>query len=283
MLNLNPARSEIAQFCDSFRPREKLSVCAWALKHRYLAKGVTSKPGKYSLDAGPYQREPQESFTDPEVMITVLMWASRTGKTECLNNLDGYVIHHDPKAILKVYPTLDSAAKWRKEFFNPMITATPVLREKINIKSRHSDNTMLALRFPGGNISSIGTNSPSGFRQIQAPVVECDEIDAMEDGKEGDPITLAFKRADNYSDSIQVLSSTPTTRGYSRIESWLDKSDFRQWFCPCAKCGMMQVLKWSQVQWPEDDPKNARYICEAEGCRHAHTDQERMGMIREGE
>lgn len=275
--------SELAQFWDSFRARERLSVCDWALKYRYLAKGVTSKPGKYSLDAGPYQREPQESFTDPDVMTTVLMWASRTGKTETLNNLDGYIIHHDPKAILKVYPTLDSATKWRKEFFNPLISATPVLRGRINIKSRNSDNTMLAIRFPGGNISSIGTNSPSGFRQIQAPVVECDEIDAMEDGKEGDPITLAFKRADNYPDSIQVLSSTPTVKGHSRIESWLDKSDYRMWFCPCVKCGRHQVLRWSQVQWPEDRPQDAFYACEHEGCAHHHNDAERAEMIRAGE
>lgn len=276
-------KSEFAQFFDSFRPRERLTVAEWAEKYRFLEKGSTSKPGRYSFDAGPYQREPQESYTDPVVQVTVLMWASRTGKTETLNNLDGYIIDHDPKAVLVVYPTLDSATKWRKEFFNPMIRATPRLRGKINIKMRHSDNTMLSMKFPGGHIAAIGTNSPSGFRQIQAPVVRCDEIDAMEDGKEGDPISLAFKRADNYPDSIQVLSSTPTIKGSSRIEAWMERSDYRKWFCPCVKCGTLQVLNWSQVQWPEGKPEEAVYICENKKCGHEHTDRERCEMVENGE
>lgn len=274
-------RSELAQFFNSFQPREQLTVAEWAERYRFLEKGSTSKPGRYDFGAGPYQREPQESYTDPKVQVTVLMWASRTGKTETLNNLDGYIIDHDPKAVLVVYPTLDSATKWRKEFFNPMIRATPRLRGKINIKARHADNTMLSLKFPGGHIAAIGTNSPSGFRQIQAPVVRCDEIDAMEDGKEGDPIALAFKRADNYADSIQVLSSTPTIKGHSRIETWMERSDYRQWFCKCVQCGFAQVLKWGQVRWPEDKPEEARYHCEQ--CEHPHTDAERREMVENGE
>lgn len=276
--------SELCQFFDGFREREPLSVLDWALKWRYIAKGVSPKPGKYTLDNGPYQGAPQQSFTDPTVQVTVMMWASRLGKTEVINNLDGYIVDHDPKGILVVYPTLDSATKWSKKFFMPMVKATPRLRGKIkSSRTRDSDSTILSKSFIGGAIDAIGTNSPSGFRQIQAPVVRADEIDAMEDGKEGDPITLAFRRADNYSDSIQVLASTPTVKGASRIESWMEKSDYQMWFCPCVECGRHQVLKWAQVQWPDDQPEEARYVCEFQDCQHAHTDEERIEMVRNGE
>ncbi len=228
-----------------------------------MGKNVTAKPGKYRVETAPYQKEPQEEFTDPAVQTTVLYWGKRLGKTELLNNLHGSVIEQNPRNILHVMPTLDSAKKWSKQFFMPMVRSTTVLKSLIrDSRSWNSGNTILAKEYPGGVISAIGSNSPSGFRQVQAPVVTCDEVDAMENGPEGDPITLAFGRAENYADSIQVVSSTATrvngkvgagdghTGGTgSRIHDWWLKSDQRKWFVPCA-CGEWHVLAWSNVKWP---------------------------------
>jgi len=254
----------------------------WAEKRRRMAKGVTAKPGPYRVAHTPSMREPQESFFDPEVQTTVLCAASRIGKTETEMNLTGYTIDHDPCHILWVYPTLDSAKKWRKEFFNPMIEASPCFRGKIRHgRSRDADNTLLSVAFPGGRCSAIGVNSPSAFRQIQAPRVICEEIDAMDDGPEGDPVLLAFKRADNYPDSIQIVSSSPTIKGRSRIWKWLELSDFRKWFCPCWKCVFRQVWMWRHMKWDEGDPKSARLVCER--CGHEHNDRERLESVRAGE
>lgn len=259
-----------------------LHVWQWAERRRVMPKGVTAKAGPYSLDITPYAREPQEAFFDDEVQTTVLCWASRTGKTETEMNLTGYTIDHDPCHILWVYPTLDSSKKWSKEFFNPMVKASPCFRGKVrDPKSRDSDNTILSKAFPGGRIAAIGANSPSGFRQIQAPRVICEEVDAMEAGPEGDPVMLAFKRADNYSDSVQIVSSTPTITGRSRIWSWLERSDFRKWFCPCLVCGERQVWTWQHVKWPEGEPRAAALVCEK--CGHTLTERERVDSITAGE
>ncbi len=277
-------------------PPPNLKVWQWAEKYRRLGKDVTAIPGNYRVENTPYQREPQESFTDPEVQVTVLWWASRLGKTEMLNNLDGYIIDVDPSGILRVYPTLDSAKKWSKEFFTPMVNATPRLQGLIReSKSRDSGNTILSKTFPGGKISAIGANSPSGFRQIQARVVECDEIDAMENGAEGDPVALAFKRADNYSDSIQVLSSTSTIKGFSRIEKKYEESDQRKWFCRCPECKKDQVLDFDQVRFPgrpvfdlnpqahkdECEPEKAVYVCVH--CQIEWSDHQRVEIVKAGE
>lgn len=250
-----------------------------------MGKNVTAKPGRYRVAATPYQREPQESFTAPEVQTTVLYWASRLGKTEMMNNLEGSVIEQSPRNILVVYPTLDSAKKWSKQFFSPMVKSTPVLRGKIrDARTKDASNTILSKEFPGGNISAIGTNSPSGFRQVQAPVVVCDEIDAMENGPEGDPVTLAFKRAENYPDSIQVLASTATIKATSRIEAWYEKSDKRKWFCPCPKCGTFQVLKWAQLRWPAGHVhEEAYYECENNSCMVHWNDEMRVAAVLAGE
>lgn len=261
---------------------EPLHVWAWAERRRVMPKGVTAKAGPYSIDVTPYAREPQESFLDPDVQTTVLCWASRTGKTETEMNLTGYTIDHDPCNMLWVYPTLDSAKKWSKEFFTPMIRASACFRGKVrDPKSRDSDNTILSKAFPGGRVAAIGANSPSGFRQIQAPRVICEEVDAMDASEEGDPVMLAFKRADNYADSVQVVSSTPTITGRSRIWSWLERSDFRKWYCPCPACEARQVWQWSHVKWEEDDPKTARLVCEK--CGHELTERERVDSITAGE
>ena len=281
---MTPAVKILASVLALFDPPPDVKVWQWAEQHRRLGKDVTALPGRYSVDATPYQREPQEAFTDPEVQTTVLLWASRLGKTEMLNNLEGFTIDVNPRGILVVYPTLDSAKKWSKEFFVPMVKATPQLHGKIkDSRARDANNTILSKQFPGGKISAIGANSPSGFRQIQAPVVICDEIDAMDNGAEGDPIALAFKRADNYRDSVQVLSSTPTVKGASRIESWYEKSDKQHRYCPCPACEHFQVLQWSQVTWPEGQPEEARIKCANADCQVLLNEEQRRAMIRAGE
>jgi len=259
-----------------------LPVKDWAVKRRIMPKSVTAKAGPYSLALTPYSAEPQDSFFDPEVQTTVMCWASRTGKTECEMNLTGYTVDYDPCHILWCYPTLDSAKKWRKEFFNPMIAASPCFRGKIrDAYSRDADNTLLSVAFPGGRCAAIGANSPSGFRQIQAPRVICEEVDAMENSPEGDPVVLAFKRADNYPDSVQIVSSTPTITGASRVWSWLERSDFRKWFCPCPHCGEFQVWMWRHVKWERGNEKAAHLICEK--CEKTLDDAQRIASVKAGE
>lgn len=300
-LQLHALKRSLAAAMKLLDPPPAISVWAWGELRRRMGKNVTAKPGRYRTDETPYQREPQESFTDPNVQTTVLYWGKRLGKTEMINNLHGSTIEQRPCNILVVYPTLDSSTKWSKQFFVPMVNSTPVLKSRIgSAKSRDGSNTILSKQFPGGTISAIGSNSPSGFRQVQAPVVTCDEIDAMEDGPEGDPVTLAFGRAENYPDSIQVVSSTatrifnkPTDDGGvintgSRIHNWWLKSDQRKWFCPCPKCGFYQVLKWSQVKWPKnekDEPifEETYYECENGICGARLYDSERASAVLHGE
>lgn len=258
-----------------------LHVWKWAEEKRVLPAGVTAKSGPYRVRQTPYMQEPQEAYFNPDVQVTVLCMASRLGKTEGEMNLTGYTIDHDPCHILWVYPTQDSAKKWKKEFFNPMIENSKCFAGKIKSpRSRDGDNTMFSIGFPGGRVSAIGANSPSAFRQIQAPRVICEEVDAMESTVEGDPILLAFKRADNYRESVQVISSTPTIKGASRVWDWLEKSDFRKWHCPCPHCAKEFVMMWQDLKMDEGAPETARIECPE--CHAAINDDERRAMISAG-
>lgn len=287
-----------------------LKIWQWGERNRRMGKNVTAKPGRYSVDNFPYQREPQEAFTDPEVQTTVLYWGKRLGKTEMINNLHGWVIETLQLNILVVYPTLDSAKKWSKQFFMPMVRTTQALTRLMKRqRSKDSSNTILSKEFEGGTtISAIGTNSVSGYRQVQAPVVTCDEIDAMEDGPEGDPITLSFGRAENYQNNIQVVASTATKivpatgedemKG-SRIHRWWLKSDQRKWFVPCPDCHAFHVMdddpdwehkKLKHLKWPvveiekgiwEHRLEEAYYECP--DCHSHWDDAKRVQAIMGGE
>jgi phage terminase large subunit GpA-like protein len=272
-------RKSLAPLAD---PPPALNVWQWAELRRYLGRDVTAKPGKYSADFAPYQRAPQESFTDPNVQVTVLYWGKRLGKTEMINNLHGSVIEQDPRNMLHCMPTLDSSKKHRKQFFNPMVRNTPALRPLIrDSRSRDADNTLLSVKFPGGTFSMIGANSPSGFRQVQAPVVSVDEIDAMEATAEGDPVYLSLGRAENYPDSVQVVSSTATFLETSRIHAWYEKSDKQMWHVKAPCCGNFHVMAWGNVKWPKDKPEEAFYECP--DCGKHWDDTLRLQAIRAGQ
>lgn len=278
-------------------PPPALSVWGWGELRRRMGRNVTAKPGRYQVETCPFQREPQESFTHPDVQTTVLYWAKRLGKTEMINNLHGSTIEQTPRNILVVYPTLDGAKRWSKQFFEPMRKATPAIKKLIkDMSGKGSNNTILSKEYPGGTISAIGSNSPSGFRQVQAPVVTCDEIDAMKPGEEGDPITLAFGRAENYSDSVQVVASTATrlvrkveegedvskNSTGSRIHDWWLRSDQRKWFAKSPCCGNSHVLAWANVKWPEGHKHDQAWY-ECPDCHAKWDDAMRLQAICAGE
>lgn len=265
-----------------FADRVSRPCWQWAEEFRTIADGESGLPGPKSYDNTPYMREIVESFDDPSVSVTVMMIASRVGKTDGAIDFIGQTICEKPKFVLMLYPTIESAKKFRKKQINPMIRDAPeAFSGKVNIVARNSDNEMMSLNFLGGNLSMIGSNSPSGFRQVQAEVVIGDEIDAMEVGDEGDPIRLLMRRADNHPRAVKILMSTPTIRGKSRIESWYEKGDQRRWWVPSPYCDQWHVMHWDNVKWPEGEPEKAAYHDPFTG--DPWTESQRHEMVRRGE
>lgn len=212
------------------------------------------------------------------------MWASQTTKSTCLENVNGYFIAADPAPILMVQPTVEMAQAWSKERFVPTVRDTPCLRDILaNDKSRDSGNTIQLKTFPGGNLAIIGANAPAGLAGRPRRVVLLDEVDRYpaSAGTEGDPVLLAIRRTESFWNSVIYMTSTPTIKGASRIESEYEQTDKRKWFVPCPKCGHWQTLQWAQVRWPDENPLEAWYQCET--CEAQLTDDLRVGAIRKGE
>ena len=272
-------------FMDGLRPEQALTVSEWADKHRRLSSKASAEPGPWRTGRTPYLREPMDCLsTTSSVQRVVMMFAAQTGKTESGSNWLGYVIDHAPGPMLLVQPTVEMAKRLSKQRLESLVTETPALAAKIApSRSRDSGNTMFSKEFPGGMMLLTGANSATGLRSTPCRYIFCDEVDAFPldvDG-EGDPVSLAEKRATTFARRKILLTSTPTVKDFSRIEAEFERSDQRRFYVPCPSCGEMQWLKWVQLKWENNDPATAVYECEH--CRERFAEIHKPAMLRQGE
>ena len=265
------------------KPPPHLKISQWADKFRHLSTESSSEAGKFETARAIFQKEIMDSINDPAINEVVVMSCSQIGKTEVLLNAIGYYIAYAPAPILIVQPTLEMARAWSQDRLAPMIRDSNILKAKVaDVKSKDSGNTVLHKVFEGGHITACGANSPASLASRPIKIVLCDEIDRYPPtaGSEGDPVMLAKRRSATFWDSKLVLTSTPTVKGASAIESAYEDSDQRLFYVPCHKCNKKQTLKWSQVQWEKNKPETAKYICEH--CEKKWSDVERVANISKG-
>jgi phage terminase large subunit GpA-like protein len=272
---------------EQAREPEHLTVTEWANKYRWFEHGQSWKSQhgrcRYDIEDAPFQREPQDSLTNADIYAHCWKMASRIAKTVMMGNGFGYFSQFDPATQLFMYPTQNDANLRSRDEFQPMIDASPALRDHYTDETTEDDNTIAFKRFPGGSVAFVGSNAPSKLRARTARVVWCDEANGYREssGKEGDPTWLAFNRAKNYVDAVRVVASTDTIKNHSTIDEWYQKSDKRLWFVQCEKCGVWQPMTWAQYRWPGDERWRTMFYCDS--CNHGHDDDERREIILHGE
>jgi len=270
------------------RPPPELTISDWADQNRRLSSEASAEPGQWRTSRAEYQRGIMEAISDAGVESVVIMSSSQVGKTEMLNNSVAYHIDQDPAPIMVVMPTERDAETWSKDRFSPMARDTPCLTGKIaDPKSRDGNNKILHKRFPGGHLTIVGANAPSGLASRPIRLLLCDEVDRypFSAGAEGDPVNLAKKRTVTFWNRKIVLVSTPTNKGASRIEAAYEESDQRQYHVPCPECRAEQVLVWGRVKWDKTEggmhrPETAKYHCIH--CNAVWNDETRWGAISKG-
>ena len=266
------------------KPPPNLKIDEWADKHRRLSPESSAEPGLWSTDRASYQRGMMQAISDPRIENIVFMTGAQIGKTEIINNSVGYYVSQDPSPMLVVQPTLELAKMWSSDRLSPMLRDTPILKNLVkDPRSRDSGNTLYQKQFPGGYIAIVGANSPSGLAARPIRCVFLDEVDRYpaSAGSEGDPIELSKARTKTFTYNRKIIMvSTPTNKGASRIENAFEESDKRFYYVPCPDCKHEQKLIWSNVNWEEDKPETASYICEE--CGSAWDDAMRYRAIKNG-
>lgn len=253
----------------------------WADRHRQLSSEASAESGRWDTRRAEYQRGIMDAINDPLVSEVVVMSSAQVGKTEVINNVLGYFIDQDPAPILVLQPTIEMGEAWSKDRLAPMLRDTKVLTAKVgDAKARDSGNTVRHKTFPGGHITVAGANAPASLASRPIRVVLADEIDRYpaSAGTEGDPLSLAVKRTTTFWNRKVVSVSTPTVKGFSRIEMAFNETDQRHYHIPCPRCAHLHVVRWGNVVWPKDEPEKAHFVCPS--CQGHYTDAEKDAAVR---
>ena len=281
-----PAQTQamIRRLLALMKPPPRRTVSQWADESRYLSAEASAEPGRWRTARAEYQRGMMDAVADPLVIEVVLMTSAQVGKTEIINNIAGFHIEQDPAPLLVLQPTIEMGEAWSKDRLAPMLRDCPTLRGLVpDARSRDGSNTLRHKVFPGGHLTIAGANSAASLASRPIRILLCDEVDRYPPsaGTEGDPVTLGRKRTTTFWNRKTILCSTPTTSGASRIETAYEASDKRRYWVPCPHCDTMQVLRWDQVRWTDDDASTAAYHCT--DCGAAWSDAQRWAAVRRGE
>lgn len=270
----------IKPFFEGLAPTLRIPVTDWANRYRYLAAGASRRPGLYAADNTPYLIDIMNDLGETsDVSEIVFMKSAQVGATEAGNNWLGYIIHIAPGATLMVVPTDEMMRNNSNVRIDPMIQASPVLRNRIG-RGKKDGNTTSRKKFPGGFQIYTGANSPVNMSSLPIKNIFFDETDRypVNVGKEGSPLALGKARTNTYEDVRKIFYvSTPTVDGTSAIQKEFLNSDQRYYHVPCPHCGLMQTLKFTQLKWTDNDPSTAKYQCE--GCDVLLEEKDKRWML----
>jgi phage terminase large subunit GpA-like protein len=253
-----------------------------------LSPEASAEPGRWNTSRAEYQREMLDACSDPAYQEVVFCTSAQIGKTEALLNITLFYAHGEPSPMLLVQPTVQMATSFSKDRLAPAIRDTPAVSNLFaDAKSRNGNNTVLAKHFPGGVLNLAGANSPASLASRPVRVMLFDEVDRapLSAGTEGDPVSLAIKRTNNFFNRKIILVSTPTDEATSRIWARYQASDQRKYKIKCVSCSHHFIPYWSLVKWERDsegehDAATARLHCPE--CNHPHNDTERHAAVRNG-
>jgi phage terminase large subunit GpA-like protein len=284
----NALNSLFREIARQWKPPPKWKVSQWADSTRKLSSEASAEPGQWDTVRAEYQREIMDAVNDPATERVVIMSSAQVGKTEVLNNVVGYYIDYDPCPMLMLQPTLEMGETWSKDRFDPMARDTPEIGRRIaGGKARDKKSTILHKTFVGGHLTVAGANSPASLASRPIRVVLADEVDRYpaSAGNEGDPLNLAIKRTSTFWNRKILAVSTPTLKGFSRIEAAFEETDKRRFHINCPHCQTEHVLMWANVVWGKDtpadgDPEKAVFRCPA--CDGYYNDVQKNAAVKKG-
>jgi phage terminase large subunit GpA-like protein len=269
---------------DGAAPEPALTVSEWSDEHRMLPD-LSAEPGRWRTSRTPYLRDIMDSLSanNPTERV-VFVKGAQLGGTEAGLNFLGYVIHHAPGLMLMVQPTMDAVRRNTSTRVDPMIAASPALRERVvEPGKKEPGNSQFRKLFPGGQLVMVGAASGVGLRSTPARYLFLDEVDAYpaDVSGEGDPVALAIQRTVTFRGRRKiVMVSTPTLKGFSRIEAAYEESDRRIYEVRCPDCGGFAPITWAQIQWPEGRRDLAHRVCP--DCGVVHEEHTKPALLASG-
>lgn len=269
---------------NGLRPEPQMLVSDWADAYRRLPS-TSAEPGRWRTERTPYLREIMDALSASSPIERVaIMKGAQTGGTEAGLNFLGYVICNSPGLAMLVMPSVEMVRRNTRTRIDPYFEIVPEIASRVvPAKSREPGNTATHKKFVGGELVMTGANAAASLRSTPARFLVLDEIDAfpLDVEGEGDPIALAIQRTVTYRGRRKILMiSTPTIKGFSRIEAAYLESDQRRYFVPCKACGDLFVITWATIEWDKGKPETA--VCVCPSCGGVHLERDKPAMLRGG-
>ena len=242
----------ISRAIAGIRPPEQLTVSQWADKKRKLSQESSAEVGQWRTSRTPYLKDIMDAFNDPVLRHIAVVASSQVGKSECINNMIGYIIDQDPGSILFIQPTTIDAKDYSKLRIAPMIRDTKCLKNKVaDPKSRESANTILQKSYPGGILTMCGSTEAHALCSKPIRYIFGDERDrwAVSAGNEGDPWELATARQITFYNAKSVEVSTPTVKGASAIERAYGDGTMERWKTRCPHCEEYSEITFENIRF----------------------------------
>ena len=237
---------------SSFALADDLTGSQWADNYRRLSPESSAETGPWRTRKTPYLKDVMDAWTNPKIRHVVMVAASQVGKSECMNNIIGYIIDQDPGSILMIEPTNGDAKEYSKLRIAPMIRDSKTLRKKVSKTLRgDTGNTILQKSYPGGILTMCGSTEAHALASKPIRYVLGDERDrwAVEAGKEGDPWLLAMARQQTFYNAKSYECSTPTIKGFSPIEKSFKTGTQERWCSKCPHCGEYHNIRWQDIRY----------------------------------
>ena len=260
-------------------PPPRLNLADWIEENLVLPADVSAIPGRVRLHA--YQRGIAEAISDPNNERVTLVKPVRVGATFLLNCVIANYAANEPSPIMLLLPTESDCRDHVVSDLEPTFNATPALQGLLDGDNEEGGrNTLTSRRFPSGTLKVIAAKAPRNLRRHNIRILLCDEIDAMEIGPEGNPVTLAIRRTLSFANRKIICASTPTIEETSNILRLYAEGDCRVFEVPCPACGAFTFIEWRHIAWEPDHPETAKFRCPH--CNELIDERHKPEMVENG-
>ena len=259
-----------------------------------MPKGTETAGMPFSMAAFPHVDGVLAAFDNPTVRTIVLQWGTRLGKTTTCLSLMSRVAATNPRNMMFASSTKDSAGRVVSSRLYPILESTDGVKKQLLPEHRRSK---LDVRLEACRIYVGWSGSETSLADVGAWFGVANEIDKwdVDVSSEADSLALFLNRFKGFPNHKIILESTPTVKGRSRIESWLNRSNRHRRYCPCPHCGEFQILrkgeenqpggiKWDRLENGQSDPdlafRTAYYECGH--CQKRIENYHRIPMLRRG-
>ncbi|NBW13683.1 MAG: hypothetical protein EBR82_37360 [Caulobacteraceae bacterium] len=259
-----------------------------------MPKGTETAGMPFSMAAFPHVDGVLDAFDDPTVRTIVLQWGTRLGKTTTCLSLMSRVAATNPRNMMFASSTKDAAGRVVSSRLYPILESTDGVKKQLLPEHRRSK---LDVRLEACRIYVGWSGSETSLADVGAWFGVANEIDKwdVDVSSEADSLALFLNRFKGFPNHKIILESTPTVKGKSRIEAWLNRSNRHRRYVPCPHCGEYQILrkgeenqlggiKWDRLENGQSDAdlafRTAYYECAH--CLGRIDNYHRVPMLRRG-